>query len=114
MPSPAHAPPVPERGATSLTGRSRSLNGSIARTEISTDGGRRWQLAVPRRDAAGGAASGDAWQLCEFPWRNPGPGSYPLRARATDIAGLTQPAAAAFSTLGYQFDGIVRHPVTVA
>ena len=94
-----------------LTGRSWSLNGSIARTEISTDGGRRWHLAVPRRDVAG---SGDAWQLWEFPWRTPGPGSYMLQARAVDSTGAAQPAAAAFNTLGYQFDGIVRHPVTVA
>lgn len=93
-----------------LTGRSWSLNGSIARTEISTDGGQRWHLALPRRDVAG---NGDAWQLWEFPWRTPGPGWYPLQARATDSAGLTQPATATFNTLGYQFDGIVRHPVTV-
>ena len=94
-----------------LTGRSWSLNGSIARTEISTDGGRRWHLAVPRRDVAG---SGDAGQRWEFPWRTPGPGSYMLQARAVDSTGAAQPAAAAFNTLGYQFDGIVRHPVTVA
>jgi DMSO/TMAO reductase YedYZ molybdopterin-dependent catalytic subunit len=97
-----------------LTGRSWSLNGSIARTEISTDGGRRWKLAVPRRHGAPSAWPGDAWQLWEFPWRAPGPGSYALQARATDSAGITQPATATFNTLGYQFDGIVRHPVTVA
>ena len=45
---------------------------------------------------------------------SPAPGSYMLQARATDIAGLTQPASATFNTLGYPFDGIVRHPVTVA
>ncbi len=97
-----------------LTGRSWSLNGSIARTEISTDGGRRWQLAVPRRPGASLAGGEAAWQLWEFPWRTPGPGPYTLQARATDSAGLTQPATAVFNTLGYQFDGIVRHPVTVA
>jgi DMSO/TMAO reductase YedYZ molybdopterin-dependent catalytic subunit len=102
-----------------LTGRSWSLNGSIARTEISTDGGRRWQLAVPRRPGAQsawpGVARGEAaWQRWEFPWPTPGPGSYTLQARATDSAGLTQPVSATFNTLGYQFDGIVRHPVTVA
>jgi hypothetical protein len=37
-----------------------------------------------------------------------------LQAGATDSAGLTQPGSATFDTLGYQFDGIVRHPVTVA
>jgi len=111
-----------------LTGRSWSLNGSIARTEISTDGGRRWQLAVPRlavprlavprlavpRLADPAARAETAWQLWEFPWRTPGPGSYTLRARATDRAGRTQPVSAVFNNLGYQFDGIVGHPVTVA
>ncbi len=92
-----------------LTGRSWSLNGSIARTEISTDGGRRWQLATPYHHG-----DQSAWQLWEFPWRAPGPGSYVLQARATDITGATQPATATFNTLGYQFDGIVEHPVTVA
>lgn len=101
-----------------LTGRSWSLNGSIARTEISTDGGRRWQLAAQRHRGAqsawpGAARDGAAWQLWEFSWRTPGPGSYTLQARATDSAGITQPASATFNTLGYQFDGIVRHPVTV-
>jgi DMSO/TMAO reductase YedYZ molybdopterin-dependent catalytic subunit len=97
-----------------LTGRSWSLNGSIARTEISTDGGRRWQLATSRHPGARTAGPGAAWQLWEFPWRAPGPGSYTLQARATDITGATQPATATFNTLGYQFDGIVRHPVTTA
>jgi len=97
-----------------LTGRSWSLNGSIARTEISTDGGRRWQLAARRHHGTRTAWPGAAWQLWEFPWRTPGPGSYTLQARATDITGITQPATATFNTLGYQFDGIVRHPVTVA
>jgi DMSO/TMAO reductase YedYZ molybdopterin-dependent catalytic subunit len=97
-----------------LTGRSWSLNGSIARTEISTDGGRRWQLATSRHPGARTAGPGAAWQLWEFPWRAPGPGSYTLQARATDITGAIQPATATFNTLGYQFDGIVRHPVTTA
>jgi DMSO/TMAO reductase YedYZ molybdopterin-dependent catalytic subunit len=97
-----------------LTGRSWSLNGSIARTEISTDGGRRWQLATSRRPGARTAGPEAAWQLWEFPWRAPGPGSYTLQARAADITGATQPATATFNTLGYQFDGIVRHPVTTA
>jgi DMSO/TMAO reductase YedYZ molybdopterin-dependent catalytic subunit len=104
---------LPARRDYLLTGRSWSLNGSIARTEISTDGGRRWQLAAPRRPGAQTARGETAWQLWEFPWRTPGPGSYTLQARATDSAGLTQPATAVFNTLGYQFDGIVKHPVTV-
>jgi DMSO/TMAO reductase YedYZ molybdopterin-dependent catalytic subunit len=91
-----------------LTGRSWSGNGPIAHTEISTDGGQHWHRAIPRSTGAPGA-----WQLWKFPWRTPGPGSYTLQARATDITGATQPATAAYNTFGYMFDGIVRHPITV-
>jgi DMSO/TMAO reductase YedYZ molybdopterin-dependent catalytic subunit len=90
-----------------LTGRSWSGHGPITRTEISTDGGRRWHRAFPRDRAAPAA-----WQRWEFPWRTPRPGSYALQARATDITGATQPAAVTSNTFGYLFDGIVRHPVT--
>jgi DMSO/TMAO reductase YedYZ molybdopterin-dependent catalytic subunit len=100
---------LPANSEYLLTGRSWSGNGPVARTEISTDGGRRWHRAIPRDPGFPGA-----WQLWEFPWRTPGPGSYTLQARATDITGATQPATATFNTLGYLFDGVVRHPVTTA
>ena len=35
-------------------------------------------------------------------------------ARATDVAGRTQPLVAARNDEGYLFDAVVRHPVTVA
>jgi DMSO/TMAO reductase YedYZ molybdopterin-dependent catalytic subunit len=92
-----------------LTGRSWSGNGAITRTEISTDGGRRWYEAIPRDH---GAPAG--WQRWELLWRTPGPGSYALQARATDITGATQPVNVTYNTSGYLFDGIVRHPVTTA
>jgi DMSO/TMAO reductase YedYZ molybdopterin-dependent catalytic subunit len=92
-----------------LTGRSWSGNGPIAYTEISTDGGQSWHYAIPR-----GTGSPAAWQLWEYPWQTPSPGSYTLQARATDITGATQPVTVPFNTLGYLFDGIVRHPITTA
>jgi DMSO/TMAO reductase YedYZ molybdopterin-dependent catalytic subunit len=100
---------LPANSEYLLTGRSWSGNGPIVRTEVSTDGGRRWHRAIPRDHGFPGA-----WQRWEFPWRTPGPGSYTLQARATDITGATQPATATFNTLGYLFDGVVRHPVTTA
>jgi DMSO/TMAO reductase YedYZ molybdopterin-dependent catalytic subunit len=92
-----------------LTGRSWSGNGPIAYTEISTDGGQSWHYAIPR-----GTGSAAAWQLWEYPWQTPSPGSYTLQARATDITGATQPVTVPFNTLGYLFDGIVQHPITTA
>jgi DMSO/TMAO reductase YedYZ molybdopterin-dependent catalytic subunit len=92
-----------------LTGRSWSGNGPIARTEISTDGGRHWHPAIPRDPGAPAA-----WHRWEFRWRTPGPGSYTLRARATDVTGASQPATVPGNTFGYQFDGMAGHPVITA
>jgi DMSO/TMAO reductase YedYZ molybdopterin-dependent catalytic subunit len=92
-----------------LTGRSWSGSGPIARTEISTDGGRRWHPAIPRDPGTPAA-----WQRWEFRWRTPGPGSYTLRARATDVTGATQPATVSRNTFGYHFGGIAGHPVSTA
>ena len=92
-----------------LTGRSWSGSGPIVRTEISTDGARRWYPAIPRDPGTPAA-----WQRWEFRWRTPGPGSYTLRARATDATGATQPATVTRNTFGYHFGGIAEHPVSTA
>jgi hypothetical protein len=44
----------------------------------------------------------------------PGPGSYQLRARATDQTGQRQPETVPFNKNGYLFWAVVRHPVQVA
>jgi DMSO/TMAO reductase YedYZ molybdopterin-dependent catalytic subunit len=94
-------------GRQVLRGRSWSGNGRIRRVEVSTDG-RSWR---PARLV--GPGPGTAWQRWEYPW-HPAPGSYALRARATDETGVTQPETVPHNTLGYLFGAIVRHPVTVA
>jgi DMSO/TMAO reductase YedYZ molybdopterin-dependent catalytic subunit len=89
-----------------LHGRSWSGAGSIRRVEVSTDGGRSWRRATPH-------GSGHGWQRWSVPWRPAAPGSYTLRARATDSTGATQPAVAPYNTQGYLFGAVVGHPVTV-
>jgi DMSO/TMAO reductase YedYZ molybdopterin-dependent catalytic subunit len=89
-----------------LTGRSWSANGPIRHVDVSTDGGRHWHRARP----VGPHASG-AWQRWELDWC-PAAGSHELLARATDVHGHTQPDVTRYNTLGYLFDGVVRHPVT--
>jgi hypothetical protein len=91
---------------TRLTGRSWSAAGPIRRVEVSTDGGHRWQRARP-------VGPGVAWQRWEFDWLPETTGPAELMARATDVRG-TQPDTAAYNTLGYLFDAVVRRPVTVA
>jgi len=93
-------------GRQVLRGRSWSGNGRIRRVEVSTDG-RTWRPARPI-----GHGAGTAWQRWEVPW-HPAPGAYTLRARATDVTGVTQPDTVPHNTLGYLFGAIVRHPVTV-
>ncbi|GII83146.1 sulfite oxidase [Sphaerisporangium siamense] len=91
-----------------LHGRSWSGKGRVVEVEVSVDGGGTWARArarVPRRPGV--------WTRWRFAWTPPGPGAYVLMARATDETGAGQPDEAAFNTLGYQFDGVVRHPVTV-
>jgi DMSO/TMAO reductase YedYZ molybdopterin-dependent catalytic subunit len=91
-----------------LHGRSWSGNGPIRAVEVSTDGGVTWRDAEPREPDPDGA-----WLRWRIPWRPETPGAYTLRARATDVTGARQPDQAVFDTLGYLFDAVVDHPVTV-
>jgi DMSO/TMAO reductase YedYZ molybdopterin-dependent catalytic subunit len=89
-----------------LHGRSWSGLGSIARVDVSADGGATWQPArLGRPDSA------HAWVRWEVAWTPPAAGSYELLARATDSAGRTQPATVPFNDAGYLFGAVVRHPV---
>jgi hypothetical protein len=53
-----------------------------------------------------------AWVRWDLDW-DAEPGSYSLRARATDERGNMQPAVVPWNDQGYLYDGIVGHPVTI-
>ncbi len=91
-----------------LTGRSWSGAGPIASVEVSTDGGATWHRAHR------GTAKRGGWTQWSHTWARPTPGEHVLMARATDVAGRTQPLETPFNDGGYFFDAVVRHPVTVA
>ncbi|MFJ8910998.1 sulfite oxidase [Amycolatopsis sp. NPDC102389] len=93
-------------GRQVLRGRSWSGHGRIRRVEVDTGAGWRQAKFV-------GAAADRGWQRWEIPWRAGVPGAHTLRARATDITGLTQPDVTPYNTQGYLFDAVVRHPVRV-
>jgi DMSO/TMAO reductase YedYZ molybdopterin-dependent catalytic subunit len=93
---------------TVLHGRSWSGNGRIRTVDVSTDGGVTWRHAEPGRPDPD-----SAWLRWRIPWRPETPGAYTLRARATDITGARQPDQTVFNTMGYLFDAVVDHPVTV-
>jgi DMSO/TMAO reductase YedYZ molybdopterin-dependent catalytic subunit len=89
-------------------GRTWSGNGRIRHVEVSTDG-QTWRPATP---VGGSAPTG--WQRWQFAWRPAATGAYTLRARAVDQTGAGQPEETPYNTLGYLFDAVVEHPVTVA
>jgi DMSO/TMAO reductase YedYZ molybdopterin-dependent catalytic subunit len=91
-----------------LRGRSWSGNGPIRRIEVSVDGGSTWRAAIP---IGNGATHG--WQRWLYHWKPTPAGQYTLKAKATDVTGVSQPEATPFNTLGYLFDAVVQHPVIV-
>ncbi len=102
-----------------LTGRSWSGLAPIERVEVSLDGGATWQRAElddegAARRRGGPHDRGFGWAQWSVRWKRPATGSYTLLARATDAKGRTQPDVTPFNSLGYFFDAVVRHPVTVA
>ena len=99
---------LPSRPVT-LTGRSWSGAGRIARVSVSLDGGASWRPAVLDRRSR----EDEGWTQWSVRWGNPRPGRHELLARATDEHGRTQPLVAAFNTQGYFSDAVVRHPVQV-
>lgn len=73
--------------------------------EVSTDG-RSWHGAIAHGHDGG-------WLRWSLPWHPTEPGTYTLRARATDRTGAAQPEIAPYNTQGYLFGAVVDHPVTV-
>jgi hypothetical protein len=72
-----------------------------------TDGGQCWRRAQLR-----GPNEPAAWVRWPLPWRRTTAGPQQLLARATDIAGRTQPDSEPYNTGGYLW-AVVRHPITV-
>jgi sulfane dehydrogenase subunit SoxC len=92
-----------------LSGRAWSGHGRIVAVELSADGGRSW---VPTQ--VEDAVASNAWQRWTCIWEPPGPGSYELCSRATDVAGHTQPLEPSWNLGGYAVNAVQRVPVTVA
>jgi DMSO/TMAO reductase YedYZ molybdopterin-dependent catalytic subunit len=81
---------------------------SIARVEVSTDGGSRWhdaRLSAQKLPFA--------WRLFSLSWAPADPGYYTIMSRATDSAGRVQPIVPPWNPSGYLWNGIDRVSVTV-
>jgi len=94
-------------GRRTIRGRSWSPFGKISRVEYSVDRGITWQTATLREPNIS-----RAWVRWDFEW-DAMPGSYSLRARATDEQGNRQPANVPFNEQGYLFNAVIGHPLTI-
>ena len=94
-------------GRRLLRGRSWSGEGSIAKVDVSLDGGNTWQparLREPNIDRA--------WVRWDVDW-DARPGTHRLQARATDSRGNTQPDRIPLNAEGYAHWAVVTHTITV-
>ena len=94
-------------GLRALRGRSWSGYGKITKVEVSLDRSVTWQPARLREPNLP-----QAWVRWDLNW-DARPGTYSLRARATDNKGHTQPAGVPFNEQGYVYWAVVGHPITV-
>jgi hypothetical protein len=95
-------------GPRTIRGFAWSPHGTIAKVDVSFDGGASWaeaRLLEPNQPLA--------WVRWELNW-DPAPGSYEISTRATDVKGNSQPDAVKWNSLGYLYNAVVAHPVTVA
>jgi hypothetical protein len=96
-----------DRGEAVVRGVAWSGAAPVARVEVSINGGA-WHDArlVGERKRHG-------WQWWEFMTRFDESGPVILRARATDMAGRTQPDAAEWNRLGYGNNSIQQVPIRI-
>ena len=95
-------------GTHVLEGRAWSGWGEVAEVEVSVDGGASWTPA--ELDPPVGRW---AWRRWTLPWTAPGPGTYAVSARATDVTGRTQPAEPPWNRGGFANTSAQRVDVTV-
>jgi DMSO/TMAO reductase YedYZ molybdopterin-dependent catalytic subunit len=98
-----------EPGPTTVRGRAWSGRGTIARVEVSVDGGATWADA-----RLGSQPSRWSWVGWEWDWDANEPGDYEVCCRATDSDGNEQPLDAPWNLGGYANNEVQRVSVTVA
>ena len=95
-------------GPGTLRGRAWSGLGAIEGVDVRIDDESLW---CPAR--LEGTNEPRAWTRWAFDWA-PTAGEHVVRARARDDHGRVQPLEVPWNDLGYMYDGVVDHPVTVA
>jgi DMSO/TMAO reductase YedYZ molybdopterin-dependent catalytic subunit len=95
-----------EPGTQVIRGRAYAGEGRVERVEYQMDEGP-WQEAtlLPPNVPA-------AWVRWQFLW-DARPGEHVLRVRATDDRGRSQPDRVPWNDLGYQYNGVLAHPLHI-
>ena len=94
-------------GPISLHGRAWSGHAPITAIEVSSDGGRTWQLATIDGNVA-------RWDWCSWTWVwEAQPGQHTLCVRATDASGRRQPTEQPWNRGGFANNTIQQVPVLV-
>jgi DMSO/TMAO reductase YedYZ molybdopterin-dependent catalytic subunit len=98
----------PNKQAT-IQGAAWSDDATIAKVEISTDGGKHWQPAKLLDEPVQ-----YSWRRWEFAWRTPSaPGPVSILAKATDSAGATQPTERDQDRRNYMINHVVPWEVKI-
>jgi DMSO/TMAO reductase YedYZ molybdopterin-dependent catalytic subunit len=92
-------------GTIRIQGKAWSNSSPVAKVDVSTDGGQTWMAAK-----LAGPQSKYGWRSWERSWKA-GQGEYTLIARATNIAGQTQPLSEEWNPSGYLWS--VAQPLKV-
>jgi sulfite oxidase len=92
-------------GIVRIHGTAWSNASSVSKVELSTDGGQTWKTAK-----LGGRPTKYGWRLWQLDWKA-AEGKYTLMARATNMAGQTQPLTQEWNPNGYLWN--VAQPVGV-
>jgi DMSO/TMAO reductase YedYZ molybdopterin-dependent catalytic subunit len=92
-----------------VSGAAWAGTATVARVDISTDGGTSWQPA-----ALGAEHARYAWRLWDFEWKPPREGTYVILSRATDSRGRRQPMEMQWNPEGYLWNAVDRVRVNVA
>jgi DMSO/TMAO reductase YedYZ molybdopterin-dependent catalytic subunit len=94
--------------AVTLRGLAWAGDKRVAKVEVSTDSGVRWQTAqLTGKDLP------FTWRLWALEWRPPEPGYYNVLSRATDTEGRTQPFVPTWNPSGYLFNAVDRIGLSV-
>jgi len=99
---------IVDAGEVALFGRAWTGTGTVAKVEVSTDGGASWREAE-----LGEQAGPRAWRPWRLTWHADMPGDYELCVRATDDRGEVQPVEQPWNRQGMANNMAQRVDVTV-